>query len=112
MNNINTEDIKTWSKISRNKTDNAAALEYIDIIESRILQFCDIAHALKMFSEGKVDVECFNRRMKDMIKATGLKPVKKKTCACCGRYFWTSIDSKKCCSDPCRKLINRDKKSS
>ena len=102
MQNINIEDLKTISKKVRSMTDDPTILKYIDLIESRILHACDMVHALKVFSEGKVDDVAFKRRMKCLVMATEFKPLIKRRCDVCGSYFWTAKVVKNYCSSTFR----------
>ena len=111
MQNINTEDLKTISKRVRSMTDDPIILKYIDLIESRTLHACDMVHALKVFSEGKVDGTAFKRRMRCLVMATGFTPLIKKRCDVCGSYFWTAKDIKNYCSSTChRKIYNESRR--
>ena len=107
MNTYNTEDVVTWSKVARTKSEDKMVLGYINLIESRAFHACDLVHALKMFSEGRIDAARFKQRMKDLTHSTHMAPLKKISCPVCHRYFWTNQPRAAFCSTKCRKAMAR-----
>lgn len=110
MNTYNTEDVVTWSKVARTKSEDELVIKYINLVESRAFHACDLVHALKMFSEGKVNVDGFKHRMKDLTHSTHMAPLRKVPCPVCHRYFWTNQPNTVYCSNKCKRTMARSLK--